>query len=139
MINVALSQIDKSVIESLIANEVRESRSLDYKQALPGDKRDAKKEFLYDVSSFANAAGGDLIYGITERREDGRPTGIPEGVFGLGNLNVDAEILRLSNLIRDGIEPRIAGIQFHVVSGFEAGAVLVLRIPKSYLATHMMK
>ena len=38
MINVPLKQIDKTVIENLISNEVRESRTLDYKEQLPGHR-----------------------------------------------------------------------------------------------------
>lgn len=30
----------------------------------PGTTDDEKKEFLADATSFANAAGGDLIYGV---------------------------------------------------------------------------
>lgn len=139
MINVPLGQIDKSVIEALVSNEVRESRTLDYKDKLPGNRNDDRKEFLADVSAMANAAGGDIVFGIAERREEGRPTGIPEGVSGLGGVNLDAESLRLENMLRDGIDPRIGGLQLRAVQGFDSGPVLVLRVPKSYLAPHMLK
>lgn len=39
---------------------------LDYKRDLPGDKDAEKKEFLADVTSFANAGGGDIVFGIVE-------------------------------------------------------------------------
>lgn len=139
MINVPLKQIDKAVIEALVANEVRESRTLDYKETFPGGKDAERKEFLADVSAMANAAGGDMVFGIAERREDGKPTGIPESVPGLREVNLDAEKLRLENIIRDGIDPRIGGLQLWPVDGFDNGPVLVLRIPKSYLAPHMIK
>lgn len=139
MINAPLKSIDKTTIEALISNEVRESRTLDYKDKLPGGKNDDRKEFLADVSAMANATGGDIVYGIAERREEGRPTGIPEGVSGLAGLNLDAECLRLENMLRDGIDPRINGLQLWPVHGFDSGPVLVLRVPKSYLAPHMVK
>ena len=41
-----------------------EGRTLDYKRTLPGSTDEEKREFLADVSSFANAAGGDIVYGI---------------------------------------------------------------------------
>ncbi len=47
-------------------NAVAESRSLDYKAALPSGGDEGKREFLCDVSSFANTVGGCLIYGVTE-------------------------------------------------------------------------
>jgi hypothetical protein len=139
MINVPLTQVDRGVIEALITNEVRESRSLDYKDKLPSGKNDDRKEFLADVSAMANAGGGDIVFGIAERREDGRPTGLPESVSGLGGVNLDAESLRLENMIRDGIDPRISGLRLWPVEGIDGGPVLVLRVPKSYLAPHMVK
>ncbi len=139
MIHVSLKHIDKTVIDAIIANETSESRTLDYKDRLPGENRDEKKEFLADVSAMANAAGGDIVFGIAERRVDGKPTGIPERVAGLGGVNLDAECLRIENVLRDGIEPRINGLQLWAVHGFEGGPVLVLRVPKSFLAPHMVK
>jgi hypothetical protein len=139
MINVPLKQIDKAVIEALIVNEVAESRTLDYKESLPGGKDADKKEFLADVSAMANAAGGDIVFGLSERRENGKPTGIPESVAGLGGVNLDAERLRLEGTLQTGLEPRINGLQFCTVEGFDNGPVLVLRVPRSYLAPHMLK
>jgi predicted HTH transcriptional regulator len=64
MIQIPFDRIDKTHIESLVTNEVPEGRTIEYKQALPGGNDVAKKEFLADVSSFANASGGDLLYGV---------------------------------------------------------------------------
>jgi len=99
-----IKQITEDDLQSLIANEVREGKTIEYKAALPDASRECKKEFLADVSSFANASGGHLIYGISEEN------GVPVDLCGLSNINPDAEILRLENMIRDNIEPRIAGI-----------------------------
>ena len=46
------------------------------------------------MSSFANAAGGDLIYGV--EAPDGRATAAP----GVTVQNVEAELLRLDQMIR---------------------------------------
>lgn len=54
-------------LESLISNAVEERLDLEYKRANSLQKTDgAKKEITKDVSSFANSAGGVLIYGIAE-------------------------------------------------------------------------
>ena len=45
--------------------------------------------------------GGDLIIGMDEAN------GIPTGIPGVSVANVDAEKLRLDEIIRRGIEPRI--------------------------------
>jgi len=81
MINVPFDSIDKTIIESLFSNQVRENRTLDYKELLPANGRDDRKEFLADITAFANAAGGDIVFGITEKRQNNRPTGIPEAIL----------------------------------------------------------
>jgi hypothetical protein len=139
MFNIAFDAIDKGRIEALVANEARENLTLEYKETLPGSGRDDKKEFLADISAFANASGGDIVYGVREKREGGRATGIPDKAVGLANINADAEIRRLESLIIVGIEPRISGIRIKAIDGFESGSVILLRIPKSFLSPHMLK
>jgi hypothetical protein len=122
----------------LIINAVSESRTLEYKEALPGNSDSEKYEFLKDVSSFANASGGDILYGVRDKREHGKPTGIPESAIGISDIRSDAEILRLENMIRDGIAPRITGIRIVSINGFSKGPVLIVRIPNSWLSPHMI-
>ena len=139
MIHKAIDAIDKSDIESLVLDSVAEGRAIEYKQSLPGGKDSEKKEFLADVSSFANASGGDLLYGVEEQRDsDGKPTGLPVSVHGLAIANTDSEIRRLENIIRDGIRPRIPGVHLRTVDGFPSGSVLIIRVQKSYNAPHMV-
>jgi hypothetical protein len=134
-----IDQIRKEDIESLISAKVSEKRTLDYKRQLPSGSDQEKREFLYDVSSFANSLGGDLVFGVTdERDEDGNATGFPAAASGAAVSNVSSEIARLENLIRDGIEPRIQGIQWKPLEGFPNGAVVVARVPKSLLGPHMV-
>jgi len=66
MIPKPIEAITTADIQSLIDNQVAENRSMEYKEALPGNSDDEKKEFLADLSSFANAGGGDIIYGLVE-------------------------------------------------------------------------
>lgn len=100
--------IDQRTIGQLIADGVAETQRLEYKEQLPGTTSRDKTEFLADVAAFANSSGGDLIFGVAERRDaDGKPTGIPENARGVGAVNADAELLRLDNMIRDGIVPRV--------------------------------
>ena len=139
MINKLFDQIEKADISALITTEVRENRMLDYKEKLPGSSDSEKTEFLADVSSFANAAGGYILYGIRERRDgDGKPTGIPESVDGLESINSDSEILRLESSMRTGIDPRLPGVRTKAIEGFTKGPVLVMWIPKSWSSPHMI-
>jgi len=73
--------LGKPDVDALIADSVGESKTLEYKQELPGPKDDDKREFLADVSSFANASGGDIIYGIKVAVDaSGKKTGAPDSV-----------------------------------------------------------
>ena len=126
-------------VEALVTNAVAEGRTIEYKQQLPGTNDEEKREFLADVSSFANAGGGDLLYGIIEKRDnDNKPTGIPEKAEGLPGINTDAEIRRLDECIRSGIDPRIPGYRIRGIDGFPAGPILLIRIPRSWASPHMV-
>jgi hypothetical protein len=138
MLPLRLADVQREDVLALVANAVPEGRALDYKQALPGTADADRKEFLADVASFANATGGDIVFGVVEQRVDGRQTGLPEVAEGLSNLNADAEKLRLDNLVRDGIAPRVPLLEWRSVDGFPAGPVLVLRISKSWTSPHMV-
>ncbi len=138
MLDKPLDTIIKDDIDALAAAAVPERRTLDYKQELPGGSEGARKEFLGDIASFANAAGGDILYGVRDvRDENNRPTGTPE-LLGLADFNADREKLRLDQMIRNGIAPRVPGVAFHVVVGFPRGPILVVRVPRSWLALHMV-
>ena len=139
MLDKRLNDIDQSDIDDLVVNGVAENRHLEYKESLPGNSDGEKKEFLADVSSFANAGGGDIIYGISEKRDsNGKTTGVPENVVGLSGMSVDVEIRRLENILRDGLTPRLNGVQLKAIDGFPKGPVLTIRIPKSWSAPHMI-
>ena len=62
-----LEEYTKKDIDDLIQNEVEESIYLDYKdgRALDPDKI---AEITKDVSAFANADGGIIVYGVSENK-----------------------------------------------------------------------
>lgn len=136
MIAKEIDKIEEQDLQVLIDNGVSEHKTIEYKRALPPnlDKLDKEKvEFLADVSSFANASGGDLIYGITAEN------GIPKSLDGLNGKDVDGEILRLESIIRTGIEPRIPSVRTQPVALRNSNVALVIRIPKSWIAPHRVK
>lgn len=134
-----LTQIDEARLDALVANGVREGRQLDYKEDLPGGSDEQKREFLSDITSFANAIGGDLIFGISERRDaEKKATGEPDSICGLPGLNVDAVRLRLENMMRDGIAPRLPRVSFHGIGRGAAPSCLLLRVPRSFSGLHMV-
>ena len=92
-----LERVSEADLQRLIADGVRESRDLDFKRDPVGDDRDAKREFLRDVTSFANTAGGYLIIGMAEA------AGVADALIGLTARPPDDEKLRLENVIRDAV------------------------------------
>ncbi len=138
MIHKEFDAINENDINFLIDNQVPESKTIEYKQELPGNADKDKKEFLADVSSFANASGGDILYGISEQRDsDGKTTGIPEAANGLENINVDEQIRRFDSILRCAIAPRIP-VQIKAIDGFTNGSIILIRIPKSWNSPHMI-
>jgi len=132
MIQKPLDQITEADLQDLIDNQIQEHKTIEYKQALPTKAPSEIKKFLANVSSFANASGGDLIYGIIEDRD----TGFPKSIEGLDIVNVDQEILRLENMIRDGIEPRIPGKIIQPIKLSNSKIVLIIRVQKSWISPH---
>jgi hypothetical protein len=122
--------LSESDLSALIDAEVPEGLLVDYKRDAYGRGDADVKEFLKDVSSFANTAGGHLIIGMDETG------GIPTKLTALTTTDLDEELQRLENLARDGIEPRIAGLRIRAVPISSGGFVIVLRIPKSWNPPH---
>jgi len=127
--NPDLAALNEADLQTLITNTVPEGRDLDYKLATYGGRDDDKREFLADVSSFANTAGGHLVIGMDEA--GGVATALP-GVA----LDPDAEIRRLDSLARDGLQPRLLNIRFHFIRLMNGNVAIVVRIPKSWSPPH---
>lgn len=126
MIPRPLQDIRQADIVSLWRNEVSEGRTLDYKLTLPGDSNDDKSEFLADVTSLANSQGGDLIFGVDEAK------GVPVSAPGIDPPDLDAALLRLENLMRDKIDPRLAGARFHWAPRTEGGGIWSCAYPPAF-------
>ena len=122
-----------SDIEDLIKNEVEESLHLDYKEARALGKEETKKaDITKDVSSFANADGGVIVYGASE--EDHKPK---------ETTPIDGKTFTkewLENVIQQ-IQPRIDGLKIFPIriDGDIEKSVYVVQIPRSANAPHMAR
>ena len=134
VINKPLEDITEIDLQYLIDEERIEKKVLEYKLELPGNSDSDKKEFLADVSSFANANGGDIIYGVIENRKSGKP----EKAEGIEIDNVDQNILQLEQIIRDGIEPNIPSSALNIkeIQLKNSKYVLIIRISRSWISPH---
>ena len=128
--------IGKADIEELVKEGKPESRTLEYKRELPRELDEDKRKFLATISSFANASGGDIIYGV---EEDKTKTSL--AVSPISKLSPDKEKQRLENMLRDNIDPRIHGINIKAIEGWgkdKKGFVVLIRVSPSFNSPHMI-
>ncbi len=125
-------EITAADIERLVTEGVEEGPTIDFKATLPGNSSADRKELAADASSFANARGGYIVFGVEESE------GVAADVVGLAGVNVDDEILRLESRVRDTIAPRIPGVRVVHVRDLDSGPVLVMHVPKSWTGPHMV-
>jgi hypothetical protein len=132
MINKRVEEIKESNLQALIDNKVFEGKTIEYKRELPNNSDPDKKEFLADITSFANGSGGDLIFGI----EQDNQTGEPKSLNGIEVENIDKEKTRLDNIIRSGVEPRILSVAIQPIPLSNSNSAVLIRIPKSWIGPH---
>jgi hypothetical protein len=129
-LNKRIEELTLADLQSLVEGGVREGKQIEYKLTLPSWNRSGKIEFLADVSSFANVAGGYLLYGVDEEK------GVAKNVVGLDSADADAELLRIQNIMRAGIEPRIPRVHVGAVPVSRGRVVVVIRVPRSWALPH---
>src|SRR4030095_8501924 len=98
-----LESLTESDLQNLIDSGFGENRVIEYKRSLPGKTESDKKEFIKDIVSFANSAGGHVIYGVDSNG------GMPTAFCGIAGGTIDAEKLRLEQIARARIEAIIHG------------------------------
>jgi len=136
--NKPLDTVTEEDLQSLIDDRELEIKTMEYKKNLPNlDIPVGKNEFLKDVTSFANASGGDLIYGIEEK------SGIPiDPLRGLAipDAKIDGCKRKLEGIIRSrsNIDPRITGVSIQPIKLKNNNFVIIIRIPKSWASPHMV-
>jgi len=128
-----LSDITEEDLNFLVSEKISEGKNIDYKLELYSNSPKDKKEFLADITSFANSAGGYLLIGVEEKK------GIPIKISGLKDIDTDHENQWMENLIRTSIEPRIANIQIQPIYLKNKNIVLIIKIPKSWSGPHVVK
>ncbi len=134
--------------ERLIDERRKEGKTIDYKERfdftchgpnkVEWDKHGKgvegyKLEFLKDVSSFANASGGVLVYGIRAKHA------IPTDLLGMSISDKCIETINneLNDLILQYIEPRMV-VKYYPIPVEETKKVWIVSIPKSWMAPHQV-
>jgi hypothetical protein len=132
MLHQQASAIDEPLLNAVCAEHWSESQTLDFKRSLPGTEDKAKHEFLKDVAAFANASGGDLVFGIQESA--GHADHIVP--IQIAADPIDATKRRLGQVLDGGLEPRVDGVVMHAVPVKAGGYVLIVRVPASFQRPH---
>jgi len=127
----SLEDFTLDTINLLILNEVEENIHLDYKSgdALKTNDK-GKNEITKDVSSFANADGGIIIYGLSEKEH--KPTSI-------SSFDGNAFSKERLDQIISNIQPHIKGVKIFPIRlhGDISQSIYVVKIPRSSDAPHM--
>lgn len=132
-----MSKLTKAEIDLLVAGNADESKTLEFKSAMYSDSKDGTKEFLKDVTAFANSQGGLLLIGISEQRsEDGIVSATSaDGV----DVSLDQFKQKYENKLRDNCDPPLNSVNIYGVEGFPQGRVIVLDIPRSWIGPHRVR
>lgn len=139
MIPKRIDAISGDDLRTIVSEGVKEGRTLEFKESLPGRGDSDRKEFLADIASFANTSGGDIVYGMSgERDADGKTTGAASEFTGLKGISTDAETLRLKEMVLHGVAPRIVGLDVVEIEGGDEGPAILVRIPDSFQKPHMV-
>ncbi len=129
----SLDQLTEADLANLQSTGVPEGPQLDYKRDAYGSNDDQVREFLKDVSSFANTSGGHLIIGVDE------VAGVPTALTPISSIDPDKELQRLENLARDGLEPRILGLGMRHIPAPNGGGYFVIKVPASWNLPHRVR
>ena len=129
----SLEFVNEKDLQALLDSGFAENRFVEYKLKLPGRADADKREFVKDVVSFANSAGGHIIYGIEA------VSGIPKKFHGIPASQVDEEKLRLEQILRTSIDPIIHGLKIQAVALSDGNIVLIIEIPRGLFGPHMIR
>lgn len=127
-----MSAWDLQKLNALIKDQVEENINLDYKASGALQKTENKKiEISKDISALANAAGGTIIYGITESPEKRH---FPEKIDPINRTEFSKEWLE--QVINSNIQPRIDGIKITPITIDDSSntVVYVVVVPQSATA-----
>lgn len=126
-----VAEITETDLQDLMVNRVRESQALEYKRDAYGRNDEQIREMLRDLSAMANAFGGDVLVGVDEDG-DGIAIDLP------GIENAEEEAQRMISSCVSNIEERIFGLVAWPVPLNNGRHVIVVRIPRSLRAPHMV-
>jgi hypothetical protein len=126
-----LGSITVDDLQALVDNAVPESKHLDYKLQVDLSK-EQRESVLADLSSFANADGGDLVVGVASSE------GLPINIVGVPVVDFDQWRNRLEQILELGVSPRI-NYHVHAVPVSQDKLVAIVRVQRSWNPPHRVE
>src|SRR5262245_55509719 len=115
---------DEADLISLHTGVIKESLHLEYKASDAVDKKDDKrKEMARDVSAFANADGGQIIYGMRENK-DNEPDGLDAGLDPREYPEIWFE-----QILQQHVTPKLVGVKPRHIRLSTGRVAVVIDIP----------
>ena len=106
---------------------------MEFKQKLNIYNDNEKREFLADISAFANTGGGYLYYGIKEKN------GTASEITPIECNNPDNLKLKIDSIIRSNLDPPIFGVEIKLVKIKANSYIIGIQVPNSWNRPHMIK
>ncbi|MEW6628968.1 MAG: ATP-binding protein [Pseudomonadota bacterium] len=110
MIERPLEHITLADIEALVTYRRSEGATLDFKAAFPAPDHRGVRDFLADVTAFANTDGGDIVVGLGEDKN-----GTAEALLGIDKAGLDEGLRRLDDQLRSCVDPRVPHFRVHEI------------------------
>ncbi len=127
-------RLNESALKQFVSLGIPEGLYLDYKEQVSAPLgKEVKREFLKDVTAFANASGGHIVIGCKEPRDD---LSVDEQMVGLPNATDLAG--NLERLASTSIDPRISGLRVIPIAETNDRGFVVVHIPASMSRPHMV-
>lgn len=125
--------MDETRLMEFVGLGIEEGLYLDYKEDLSGDEKKRKREFLKDVTAFANAAGGHILLGVKQPS-----TGLTPDQQVIGVNNGRELAASLERLASTSIDPRVSGLLVVPVDLTTGKGCIVVHVPPSLGRPHMV-
>jgi Putative DNA-binding domain len=131
MIERPLDEITRADIEALQTYGRSEGPTLDFKQCFPGAEHKGVRDFLADVTAFANTDGGDIVIGVREDKN-----GNAAEIIGIEKDGLDENLRRIDDQLRSCVDPRVPQFQVREIPLVDGRVALVMRVGASIIAPH---